>query len=261
MNINLQGKNALVCGSSKGIGLATAQLLANMGANITLVSRTENSLKEALQTLQKGPTQSHYFIVADHSDSVVFVEEIKSKFQPNTLNILVNNTAGPASGPILTAKRNEFLDTFEKHLLCNHLLSQWAVPLMKASGYGRIVNIISTSVKEPLENLGVSNTIRGAVASWSKTLAKEVAPFGITVNNVLPGFTMTERLEEIIDTKVKSTQGGKEEIESQMKKFVPMGRFASAEEVASAIAFLCSPAASYITGINIPVDGGRTKSL
>jgi 3-oxoacyl-[acyl-carrier protein] reductase len=174
---------------------------------------------------------------------------------------LINNTGGPKSGPIVDAEVSEFLAAFNQHLICNHILMQAVVPGMKAAGFGRIINIISTSVKQPLPNLGVSNTIRGAVASWSKTLANELGAFGITVNNVLPGATNTQRLTEIAKVKADKTGESIAEILAEMGQESPMKRIAEPEEVAAAVAFLASPAASYINGINVPVDGGRTKSL
>jgi 3-oxoacyl-[acyl-carrier protein] reductase len=173
----------------------------------------------------------------------------------------VNNTGGPASGKIQDADEEDFVKAFEAHLLCNHVLTKLMIYGMKKDGYGRIINIISTSVKQPLPNLGVSNTIRAAVANWSKTMASELAEYGITVNNVLPGATETDRLQSIIKTKSDKTGWGTDLVKEEMIKEIPMKRFAKPEEVANAVAFLASPSASYITGINIPVDGGRTGSL
>jgi 3-oxoacyl-[acyl-carrier protein] reductase len=176
-------------------------------------------------------------------------------------HVLVNNTGGPAGGPIFSAEIEEFERAFTQHLKCNHLLVQAVVPFMKTQCFGRIVNIISTSVKQPLDGLGVSNTVRGAVASWSKTLANELGQFGITVNNVLPGATGTERLSEIIKNKAHRTGMSFEAVSAAMKNAAPAKRFAQPEEVAAAIVFLASEKASFINGINVPVDGGRTKSL
>ena len=177
------------------------------------------------------------------------------------INILVNNTGGPAGGPIEDAKIDEFIHAFSNHLLCNHILVKAVKEGMKKSGYGRIINIISTSVKQPLNGLGVSNTIRGAVANWSKTMANELGQFGITVNNVLPGATDTIRLQSIMETNATKKGKSVEEIKQEMANEVPLKRIAQPEEIANAVAFLASPAASYINGINVPVDGGRTKSL
>ena len=179
----------------------------------------------------------------------------------DTYHILVNNTGGPAAGPIADANTQSFEDAFRMHLINNQILVQKVVEGMKKEGFGRIVNIISTSVKAPIPGLGVSNTIRAAVANWAKTLSIEIGAYGITVNNVLPGFTDTNRLKTLI-TKKASVQGKtEEEIANTMKSSVPANRFGQAYETANAVAFLCSPAASYINGINLPVDGGRTASL
>ena len=249
MELNLKNKNALVCGSTQGIGKATAILLAEEGANVTLIARNEEKLKAVLAELP-NKNQFHDYLVADFSKP----NELKDVLEKSDLqfHILVNNTGGPAGGPIFDATQ---------HLKCNHILVQTLVPFMKDQGFGRIVNVISTSVKQPLDGLGVSNTIRGAVASWSKTLANELGGFGITVNNVLPGATGTERLNEIIKNKSAKTGLSIEEVSKNMKNASPAKRFAKPEEIAAAIVFLTSEKASFINGINVPVDGGRTKSL
>ncbi len=258
MNLELQNKNALVCGSTQGIGKATAVILAEEGANITLIARNEDKLKSVLAALP-NKEQKHNYIVADFQNP----DALKEKILASSLNyhILINNTGGPAGGPIFTAEVNAFENAFTMHLKCNHILTQALVPFMKEQSFGRIINIISTSVKQPLDGLGVSNTIRGAVASWAKTMANELGAFGITVNNVLPGFTETERLFSIIKSKSEKTGATEKAIIKQMKTATPAKRFASAEEVAYAAVFLASTKASYINGINVPVDGGRTKSL
>lgn len=259
MNLNLTHKNALVCGSTQGIGKASAKQLAELGANITLVARNEEKLKSVLKELATNHEQSHNYIIADFQDPYSLQQNISATDQ--TFHILINNTGGPAGGPVFNASLEEFERAFTQHLKCNHILAQTVVPRMKAEGFGRIINIISTSVKQPLNGLGVSNTIRGAVANWSKTLANELGEFGITVNNILPGATATERLNEIITNKATKTGKSIEEVSDAMMNEVPVKRFAKPEEIANAIAFLASDAASYINGINLPVDGGRTKSL
>ncbi|CAL2076689.1 3-oxoacyl-(acyl-carrier protein) reductase [Tenacibaculum sp. 190524A02b] len=258
MNLNIQNKNALVCGSTQGIGKATAILLAEEGVNVTLVARNGEKLKTVIKELPNN-NQNHNYIVADFSNP----EELKQKITASALNyhILINNTGGPAGGPVFNAKLEEFEKAFTMHLKCNHVLTQAVVPFMKEAAYGRIINVISTSVKQPLDGLGVSNTIRGAVANWSKTMANELGAHGITVNNVLPGATATERLNEIINNKAKKTGKTVEDIAEIMKNASPAKRFAEPEEVAHAVVFLASERASYINGINVPVDGGRTKSL
>jgi 3-oxoacyl-[acyl-carrier protein] reductase len=177
------------------------------------------------------------------------------------VHILVNNTGGPSGGPIIDAQPEQFLATFEMHLINNQILVQAVVPAMRKAGFGRIVNVISTSVKQPIVGLGVSNTIRWSVASWAKTLSLEIGKFGITINNVLPGFTKTGRLESVNKMRAEATGKTVEEIATQLESEIPIGRFAEAEEVAAAVAFLCSPAAASINGINLPVDGGKTGSL
>lgn len=261
MNPDLTGRNALVCGSSKGIGKATAIALSKLGANITLTARNEDTLLEAIKELDVATHQQHDFILADFSKPDELKELIMHQLRDTTYQILVNNSGGPVPGNIMEATPEQFEHAFRNHLVCNHLLATLLVPGMKRSGYGRIINIISTSVKIPLKGLGVSNTIRAAVANWSKTLSNELAPFGITVNNVLPGATHTERLQEIIDGKASKTGKLSVDIEEEMIHEIPMQRFADPSEIAAAVGFLASPVASYITGINLPVDGGRTGSL
>ena len=260
MNTDLTGKHAVVCGSTQGIGKATALALANLGASITLVARTEEKLKAVLNELPKNDRND--YIVADFSNPKELEQKIKAWASTNTANILVNNTGGPKGGPIREAKLEEFTSAFNNHLICNHIMVQALWKGMKTEGYGRVINVISTSVKQPLDGLGVSNTVRGAVANWSKTLANELGQFNITVNNVLPGATNTVRLQSIAENKAAQSAGmDYQEILENMAKQSPMKRIAQPEEIADAIAFLASPAASYINGINVPVDGGRTKSL
>lgn len=259
MNLDLSGKNALVCGSTAGIGKAIAIELAGMGANLVLMARNEDKLKKAVAEMPCSSDQQHRYVVADFSDVTTVKSAVESISNP--IHILINNTGGPPGGPISEAKTEEFVAAFSMHLLCNHTLVQGVKQGMIDSGYGRIINIISTSVKIPLNGLGVSNTVRGAVGNWSKTMANELGVHGITVNNVLPGATATERLSSIIETKASKTGQSVEAIEQQFENAVPMKRVAEPREVAAAAAFLASPAASYINGINIPVDGGRTGCL
>lgn len=260
MNLNLNNKNALVCGSTQGIGKATAMALAAEGVNVTLVARNEDKLKEVLSELP--PQRAHDYIVTDFSNPSELQSKIKDYVRTKrNFHILINNTGGPKSGAISSASLDEFTSAFQMHILCNHILVQACLPFMKEEHYGRIINIISTSVKEPIEGLGVSNTIRNAVANWAKTLAGELGQFGITVNNVLPGFTDTARLDQIIKIKAERANTSEEEMAQIMKNYVPAKRFAKPEETANAITFLASESAAYINGINLPVDGGRTKSL
>ena len=261
MNLSLVGKTAIVCGSTQGIGKATALELAQLGANVILVARSEDKLKAVLSELDTNQGQTHNYICADYSQPDLLKNSVEAFVKGKSINILINNTGGPAGGPANAAGVSEYLSAFNNHLVCNHIMVQSVLESMKASGYGRIVNIISTSVKQPLNGLGVSNTIRGAVANWSKTLANELGQFNITVNNVLPGATNTVRLQSIAENKAGKTGQNADEVLAQMASIVPMKRIAQPEEVANAIAFLASPAASYINGINVPVDGGRTGCL
>jgi 3-oxoacyl-[acyl-carrier protein] reductase len=261
MNLSLEGKRAIVCGSTQGIGLAIAEELALLGAHCTLVARNEGSLKSAIQLLDISLRQEHHYLVADFSQPASLEKIVGDYVGQHPVHILVNNTGGPASGPITSAKVEEFLAAFNQHLVCNHILAQACIPSMKAQQYGRIINIISTSVKIPLKNLGVSNTIRGAVASWAKTMANELGGFNITVNNVLPGLTATKRLSTLVETMAKKGNSAVDVVEQQMISEVPMKRFAEAAEIANMAAFLATPAASYVNGTSIPVDGGRTGSI
>ncbi len=261
MNLSLEGKNAVVCGSTQGIGLAIAEELALLGANCTLVARNEVTLKEAIIKLDTQLRQQHSYLVADFSKPDEVKKVIENHAAKSPVHILINNTGGPAAGPVIEATEEAFLNTFNQHLICNHILTKAVVPSMQKEGYGRIINIISTSVKIPLKNLGVSNTIRGAVASWAKSMANELGQYNITVNNVLPGFTSTQRLSTLIENIAKRGNTVVDIVEKNMIEEVPMKRFADASEVAAVAAFLASPAASYVNGVSIPVDGGRTGSI
>jgi len=261
MNLQLKDKIAVVCGSTQGIGKASAIELSKLGATVVLVARNEEKLKATLADLDQSEGQNHSYIIADFTKPSELEATISSWASKNKVHILVNNTGGPKGGPIRNAATSEFLDAFNQHLICNHIMVQALYPVMKEEGYGRIINVISTSVKQPLANLGVSNTIRGAVASWSKTLANELGQFNITVNNVLPGATNTDRLQTLAQIKSDQINESVNSIFEEMASESPMNRIAQPEEIANAIAFLASPAASYINGINVPVDGGRTKSL
>ena len=262
MDLDLRGKHALVGGGSQGIGRAAAIELAQMGAHVTLLARSADALESAVAELPRvHEAQNHGHIAVDMNDAATLRVKVESAANAHPFHILINNTGGPPGGTAHEADATAFLAAFHQHLLANQTLLQAVLPGMKGAHYGRIVNVISTSVKEPIRNLGVSNTIRGAVASWAKTLAAELGPFGITVNNVLPGYTRTQRLEQIVRDRVAATGKTAAEIEKTMLGTVPANRFAESKEIAAAIAFLASPAAGYINGVNLPVDGGRTQSL
>lgn len=261
LSLDLTGKSALVAGSTQGIGLASAQALASLGAACTLIARNEDSLKKAVATLSTNQGQQHRYLIADFSKPEEVREVVTSFVENQPVHILINNSGGPAAGMAKDASTEAFLQAFNQHLICNHILAMAVVPGMQAAGFGRIINVISTSVKIPLKGLGVSNTIRGAVASWAKTLANELGQYGITVNNVLPGATATGRLESIISNKASKTGTAVDEVEEEMISEIPARRFAQPEEIAAMVAFLASPAAGYVNGTSIPVDGGRTGSI
>ncbi|HRG57396.1 MAG TPA: SDR family oxidoreductase [Bacteroidia bacterium] len=262
MNLNLKNKTAFVCGSTQGIGKAAAIELATLGAKIVLIARNLESLKKAVLEINGINGLNNEFILADFSNPDHLKIVIHDYVAKNgAAHILVNNTGGPPAGKISDAKIEEFITAFNNHLICNHILTDAVLPFMKRENYGRIINIISTSVKQPLKGLGVSNTVRAAVANWAKTLSSEVAAHGITVNNVLPGATSTARLQGIISNKSQKLNESSDKITQEMLDEIPAGRFADAHEIAAAVAFLASPAAAYINGINLPVDGGRTGCL
>ena len=260
--LNLSGKRAMVCGSTQGIGKAAAIQLALQGASITLVARNEEELKKTLALLAKGSMQKHDYICADFNNPDELKKNVEAHIaKGSAYHILVNNSGGPPGGEIINAKIEEFKTTFDRHLVCNHILVQLLAPGMKQEKYGRIINVISTSVKEPIRGLGVSNTIRAAVANWSKTMSIELGPFGITVNNVLPGATETGRITDLITRTSQKSGKNEEQVKADMLSKIPAGRFAKPEELAYAITFLASPEAAYINGTNLPVDGGRMGCL
>jgi len=262
MDLDLTGKHALVCGASQGIGKAAAQALAAHGAAVTLVARDAAALAAVRATLPTAHGQRHDFLSADF-DRPDGLRALLATALPTLppVAILVNNSGGPAGGPAAAASTDEYLETFTRHLLCNQILVQAVLPAMRAARWGRIVNVISTSVKEPIKGLGVSNTTRGAVASWAKTLSHELGPDNVTVNNVLPGFTRTRRLEDVFASRMARTGATRAAVEAEALAEIPLGRFAEPHEIADAILFLCSPAAGYVSGVSLAVDGGRIRGL
>lgn len=262
MDLDLTGKHALVCGASEGIGRAAAMELAALGADVTVLARREQVLAEVAATLPRShDAQRHGWLAADMDDSDTLRRKATALAAGARVHILVNNSAGPPPGPAAAAAPDDYLRTFQRHLIGGQVLVQALLDGMREAAYGRIVNVISTSVREPIANLGVSNTVRGAVASWAKTLASELGPHGITVNSVLPGFTETGRLASLITGNARRSGRSEDEVAAGMLANVPAGRFGKPEETAAAIAFLCSPAAAYINGVTLAVDGGRTRAL
>jgi 3-oxoacyl-[acyl-carrier protein] reductase len=260
MKLSLEGHRAVVCGASRGIGRAIASVLADMGAELTLVARDRDALEAVAGTLP-GAGAMHAVCPVDFQDTAAVEAAFAEIAAAGAVHVLINNTGGPAAGTVYDARPGEFVDAFRQHVVAAQVAAQALVPGMRTAGYGRIINIISTSVKEPIPGLGVSNTIRAAMASWAKTLSRELAPHGITVNNVLPGFTSTERLDYLFRLRAEKSGGSAADVERAALAQVPAGRFARPEEIAWAVAFLASPQAAYVSGINVPVDGGRMASL
>jgi 3-oxoacyl-[acyl-carrier protein] reductase len=261
MQLDLSGRHALVCGASKGIGRATAIELAGLGANVTLLARSADALAGVVDDLPRRPGQQHDWRTVDMLDTMQLQTCATEIAAGHPVHILINNTGGPPGGPAHTADASAYETAFRQHLLAGQALVQALLPGMRSSRFGRIVNVISTSVKEPIAGLGVSNTVRAAVAGWAKTLAGELAADGITVNNVLPGYTRTDRLAGLLSAQAGSSGLREEEIAQGMLATVPARRFGEPGEIAAVIAFLCTPAAAYVNGVSIAVDGGRTRAL
>lgn len=262
MNLDLTNKTALVCGASQGLGLASATELALLGANVITVSRNDEKLKAAVQQLDTSKGQQHTYLAIDLSQPVIVSQTISAFLENgNIIHILVNNAGGPPSGPMIETDAEEIEKAFQTHVISSHLLAQLVVPGMKKAGFGRIINIVSTSVKQPINGLGISNLVRAAVANWAKTLANEISSYGITINNVLPGFTNTDRINYLFDKQASEQGIGRDDILEGTIAAIPVKRIGEPAEFGAAVAFLCSPAAAYINGINLPVDGGRTGTL
>ena len=262
MDLDLTNKNALVCGASQGLGFACAVELALMGANVIAASRNEDKLKSAIQNFDTSKGQQHGYLVLDLSDPDKVKQAISMFLEKdNIIHILINNAGGPPSMPMIETDTAEIEKAFRTHVISSHILAQLVFPGMKAAGFGRIINIVSTSVKQPINGLGISNTVRAAVANWAKTLANEISSSGITVNNVLPGYTDTDRLDYLFTKQAANKGVDKDDIYKQTIAAIPTGRLGKPFEFGAAVAFLCSPSAAYINGINLPVDGGRTGGL
>lgn len=261
MDLRLTGRHALVCGASQGLGRATAFELAELGASITLLSRSADALVALAAELPANQAgQKHRHVAVDMLDTAALAAAVAEIVGDHAVHVLVNNSGGPPPGPVWNAEPDAFLTAYRQHVVAAQVLAHACLPGMREARYGRIVNIVSTSVKEPIPNLGVSNTTRAAMAGWAKTLASEVAADGITVNNVLPGYTRTPRLEALVEASVKAGRT-REEVERGLLASVPAARFAEPAEVAAMVAFLASPAAGYVNGTSIAVDGGRTRAL
>ena len=260
MNIDLTGKNALIGGSSKGIGLAIAKRLASSGANVTLMARNAAALNRVICELDQSKGQTHQSLVVNFSDYETFSRKIKFFFEKNNIDILVNNTQGPPAGKALEKKIHDYQTAFDLLFKCAAFTTSLAIPNMRNQSWGRVINVSSISVKEPLNNLVLSNSLRSVLAVWSKSLSIDIAEFNITINNVLTGFFDTERLKQLNSSKAQ--QQGKKllEINNNIKATIPMKRFGKVEEYANLVCFLASDLSRYITGVNIPPDGGVLKS-
>lgn len=260
LSFDLSDKHALVCGASTGIGKASALALAQAGAHTTLVARTESKLAEVAETIADAGG-SAAVVVADLDDRDGFVQVIDDVLDAvGPVHIVLNNTGGPPGGPLVDAEPQAIAAALSRHVLSTHALMQRVLPGMTEAGYGRFIQVLSTSVREPIDNLGVSNLTRAAVASWAKTLSRELPP-GVTINNILPGFTDTDRLSSLATAAGQRTGRSADQVREAWKGMVPEGRLGRPEELASAIAFLASPAASYVRGVSLPVDGGRLRSI
>ena len=262
MQINLSGRNALVCGASQGIGKSIAHNFALSGANVTVLARNVETIKQVMLDLPNNGDQCHNYIVADLNETESTIEKLdRIVVNGLTFHILVNNTGGPTPGVLYQEDYKNLISAFNQHIVSAQSISSRIIPGMIKDQFGRIINIISIGLKQPIKNLGVSNTIRGALASWAKTLATELGPFGITVNNILPGYTATERLSHLFEHRSKIEGKSIQEIEKSIIGDIPASRLAFPEEIAYAATFLASDLASYINGINLPVDGGLLKTL
>ena len=259
MNLSLKHKHAFVCGSTDGIGKASALLMAEYGCEITLIARNQEKLDSTLSELAQNDDQNHSTVCADFDDPGMLKEKVNSQISTlgKPVDILVNNSGGPHGGALIEAEEDEFRIAFERLLICNHIMAKAVVPGMKEQGSGRIINIISTSVRQVIPGLGVSNTIRGSVAQWGKTLAIELGEYGICVNNILPGYTATTRLQDLADRKAETMGVTPDQIRDDWAKNTSLKRLGTPDEIASSVAFLASDAAGYVSGHNLSVDGGR----
>jgi 3-oxoacyl-[acyl-carrier protein] reductase len=264
MNLDLHGKAALVCGGSSGIGLACAAELAGLGASVTLAARDASRLATAVASIPATrPGQTHATLVLDTSDAAKALEAVKADLasRGGGYHVLVNNSGGPPGGAMADATAAQLRTAFESLLVSAHVITQALVPGMKAAGYGRIINISSTSAKQPIAGLGLSNAVRAAVSNWGKSLSQELGRHGITVNSVLPGYTETDRLAELFKANSVKTGQSVDAIMAEAVASIPAGRLGAAAEIAAAVAFLASPAAAYVNGVQLPVDGGRLGCL
>lgn len=261
MNISLQGKKALVGGSSKGIGAAIAKQLAASGASVTLMARSEGRMQELIEEMDSSQGQQHQFLSVDFTDFEAYKAKIRAYFETNTVDILVNNTQGPEGGGALEKKVDDYQNAFDLLFKSVVYTTELALKHMQEQHWGRIINIASISVKEPLNYLALSNTIRAAVVTWAKSLAYDVAKDGITVNSTLTGYFDTDRIAQLNSKKAEKMGVSPDEVRSNMEEQVPVKRIGDPKEYGYLVTFLASEQAAFITGTNIPIDGGLLKSL
>ena len=261
MKINLNGKNALVGGSSRGIGKAIAERLARSGASVTLMARSENLLKTIIAQLDTSQGQSHQYLVVDFSNYTLFASQMEEYFKSNTVDILINNTQGPAAGGAIEKSIEDYQKAFDLLFKCAVYTTSLALKHMQSKQWGRIVNVASVSVREPLSYLALSNSLRAALVTWAKSLSIDIAADNITINNTLTGYFDTERIAQLNAEKAKKMNVPIEKVLEAMEGQVPMQRIGQPEEYANLVCFLASEQASYITGTNIPIDGGLLKSF
>ena len=256
---SLEGRHALVGGSTQGIGRACAMAFAQAGASVTLVGRNPEALAKVIGELPSTKAQAHRTLCVDYADWRKVQAAVEGHVGAHgTVHIVLHNTGGPSPGAAIDAAPEDFAKGFELHVLTGQAIVRACAPGMREAKYGRIITITSTSVIAPIRGLGVSNAVRAAVANWARSLAGELAPFGITVNSILPGYTKTARLDAIFKGRASRSGSSVDEIERAAIATIPAGRLGEPEEIASVAAFLASPAASYLTGVNLAVDGGRT---
>ncbi|MCA9285968.1 MAG: SDR family oxidoreductase [Phycisphaerales bacterium] len=258
MTLPLSNRNALVCGSTQGIGRACAVEFARLGAHVVLVGRNGDGLSNVFAELPRPAQQEHGTLLVDFADWKA-VEQVGNDHATahGPVHILLNNTGGPPAGALFDASGDDLVKAFQMHIVCAQVLARAVAPGMRDAGYGRIMNIVSTSVVTPIRGLGVSNVVRAAMGNWMRTLAHELGPFGITVNNILPGFTKTARLDSIFKGRASRAGTSVEEVEQEAMKTIPVRRLGTPEEIAAVAGFLAGPAAAYVNGVNLPVDGGR----
>ncbi|WP_140938855.1 SDR family oxidoreductase [Sphingobacterium lumbrici] len=261
MQISLKGKRALVGGSSSGLGKAIAIQLAHCGADVTLMSRSAEKLEETLTALDRSQGQNHGYIVTNFNDYADHKKTLTDFFRTHTIDVLINNTNGPQAGTLLSKQEEDYQQAFELLFQNAVFMTNLALPYMKAQGFGRIINVSSMTVKEPQDGLVLSNTMRTALVSWSKSLSNAVAADGITVNSILTGYFDTDRLNNLMEMQAEKEGIVLDQVKQKRIQSIPMNRLGDPQEYGYLVAFLASEYASFLTGASIPLDGGIAKTL